>query len=292
MGRLGAKEPDRARMLTSGAAGVACQPRHDGPRIGLAGGLQGPPDAGLNNDLSGLSKELRTVQRQADCAERVYRASVNCPTRNSGDQKRDAHGKHGAGWTGGIADRARSAGVGRRPGGLSPNDTTAKNQSTQIVKENNIIPSLKKAYAAELETVQNYLANSVWLDGLRAREVAGALATDVTEELGHAKKLAHRLKQLGACPPGSLDLVREQKALQPASDPTDLRHVIEGVIEAERLAIATYKEIIAACDGVDPVTEDLAVQLLADEEGHRTLFEGFLKSLKSERSGHGDVKGT
>jgi bacterioferritin len=151
-------------------------------------------------------------------------------------------------------------------------------------KKNNIIPLLKQAYAAELETVQNYLANSVWLDGLRAREVAEALAADVTEELGHAQKLAHRLKQLGACPPGSLDLVRDQKALQPAADSTDLRHVIEGVIEAERLAIATYHKIIAACDGVDPVTEDLAVRLLADEEGHRTLFEGFHKSVESKKS--------
>ncbi len=66
------------------------------------------------------------------------------------------------------------------------------------------------------------------------------------------------------------------------ADSTDLRRVIEGVIEAERLAIATSQKIIAACDGVDPVTEDLAVQLLADEEGHRTLFEGFLKSVKTK----------
>lgn len=42
--------------------------------------------------------------------------------------------------------------------------------------------------------------------------------------------------------------------------------------------------IIAACDGVDPVTEDLAVQILADEEGHRTLFEGFLKSVTTKKS--------
>jgi bacterioferritin len=152
------------------------------------------------------------------------------------------------------------------------------------MKNNHIVPLLKKSYAAELETVQNYLANSVWLDGLRAREVAEALATDVMEELGHAKRLANRLKQLGACPPGSLDLAREQKSLQPASDSTDMRHVVIGVLEAERLAIEGYMEIIAACDGVDPVTEDLAIQILADEEGHRTLFEGFLKSLDKEKS--------
>lgn len=151
------------------------------------------------------------------------------------------------------------------------------------MKDNHITTLLIKAYAAELETVQNYLANAVWLDGLRAHEVAGALATDVAEELGHARKLARRLKQLGACPPGSLELDRNQKSLQPAADSTDLRHVVEGALEAERDAIATYREIIDACDGVDPVTQDLAVTILADEEAHRTLFEGFLKSLDKDK---------
>ncbi len=151
------------------------------------------------------------------------------------------------------------------------------------MKNENIITLLTKAYAAELETVQNYLANSVWLDGLRAHEVAEALTIDVTEELGHAEKLARRLKQLGACPPGSLDLDRNQKSLQPSADSTDIRHVVKGALEAERDAIATYLEIIDACEGVDPVTQDLAITILADEEGHRTLFEGFLKSLEKDK---------
>ncbi len=142
-----------------------------------------------------------------------------------------------------------------------------------------IIPLLTKAYATELETVQNYLANSVWLDGLHAHVVTEALTEDITEELSHALRLARRLKQLGACPPGSLDLARDQTALQPAFKSTDIRHVVEGALAAERDAIATYQALIEACEGVDPVTQDLAVTILADEEEHRTLFEGFLKNL-------------
>jgi bacterioferritin len=37
--------------------------------------------------------------------------------------------------------------------------------------DDKIVNLLKKAYAAELETVANYLANSIWLDGLRAEEI-------------------------------------------------------------------------------------------------------------------------
>lgn len=146
------------------------------------------------------------------------------------------------------------------------------------MKNQTIIKLLQAAYAAELETVANYLANSEWLDGLRAEEVKESLAEDVAEELGHAKKLARRIKQLGGRPPGSLELKRDQKSLQPPLDSTDLRRVIVGVIEAEEGAIAIYQKIIKACDGVDYVTQDMAIELLADEEEHRCLFAGFLKS--------------
>jgi bacterioferritin len=152
------------------------------------------------------------------------------------------------------------------------------------MKDSKIIALLEKAYAAELETVQNYLANSVWLDGLRAEEVKESLAEDVTEELGHAQKLAHRLKQLGACPPGSMSLPRTQKSLQPPGESTDIMTVVQGVVAAENEAIALYSELIKACEGKDYVTQDLAIELLGDEEEHRCLFEGFLKSLETHGS--------
>lgn len=147
------------------------------------------------------------------------------------------------------------------------------------MKNKAIIALLQDAYAAEMETVANYLANSVWLDGLRAEEVKESLDEDITEELGHAKLLAQRIKQLGGRPPGSLDLKRSQKSLQPPKDSTDLRSVIHGVIEAEEDAVAGYRKLIKACDGSDYVTQDIAVRLLADEEAHLCQFKGFEKSL-------------
>jgi bacterioferritin len=138
-----------------------------------------------------------------------------------------------------------------------------------------------KAYSAELETTQNYLANSVWLDGLNAQEVVEALADDLADEMGHARKLAKRLKQLGCCPPGSQALERTQTYLQPAADSTDLRHVVLGVIKAEEEAVQTYQAIIIACGHRDPVTADMAVRILEEEEGHKCLFEGFLRGMDS-----------
>ena len=54
--------------------------------------------------------------------------------------------------------------------------------------------------------------------------------------------------------------------------------VIDGVIAAEEDAIVTYRSLISAArEADDPVTEDLAIELLADEEVHRAEFRGFLQ---------------
>ena len=143
---------------------------------------------------------------------------------------------------------------------------------------------LTRAYLMEMETVANYLAAATNLDGVRAQEVARALASDVDEELGHARRLAARLKELGATVPGSDALLREQDSLQPGADATDVHAVIEGVLEAEEGAIAHYRRLIEETDGTDWVTQDLAITTLADEEAHRRLFEGFLREYQTGRS--------
>lgn len=135
---------------------------------------------------------------------------------------------------------------------------------------------LRGAYQDEIETVMNYLTNSIVLDGVRAEEIKESLQQDIQEELGHAEQLGQRLKQLGERPPGSAEFTASQQSLQPPEDSTDVISVIEGVLDAENGAIETYRAIIDAAEAADdPVTEDLAVTILADEEAHRTEFRGY-----------------
>jgi bacterioferritin len=147
-------------------------------------------------------------------------------------------------------------------------------------KYDQIVTELKRAYAAELETVQNYLACSVDLDGVRAEQIKKALAADVQEELGHATMLAKRIKVLGGRVPGSYDLDRNQKYLQPPDSSTDLISVIRGVITAEESAIAQYEKIIRLCDQIDLVTQDLAIKILGNEQDHCRTFIGYLKEFE------------
>lgn len=156
-------------------------------------------------------------------------------------------------------------------------------QKTQRSGADTIIALLIRAYNAELETVMNYLANSVHLDGVRAEQIKASLAADVTAELGHAQLIAKRIKTIGGTIPGSQALNWNQRSLQPPKDSTDVVAVIKGVIEAEEDAIDMYERIIKACEGSDYVTQDLAITILADEQEHRREFVGFLKEYDRSR---------
>jgi bacterioferritin len=145
-----------------------------------------------------------------------------------------------------------------------------------------IVALLTKAYWMELETVMSYLANSINPDGVRAQEIVESLRKDIQEELGHAQRFGERIKELYGVVPGTLDFAAEQSYLQPPSHQTDIVHVIKGVIEAETGAIEHYNRIIEATDGIDWVTQDMTIAILHDEEGHRRLFEGFLREYETE----------
>jgi bacterioferritin len=149
-------------------------------------------------------------------------------------------------------------------------------------KREEIIDLLEKAYWMEIETVMSYIANSVNPDGLRAQEIRESLEEDIQEELGHAQQFAHRIKELYGVVPGSVEFHAEQSYLQPPESQTDIVHVIRGVIEAETGAIEHYNRIIEATDGIDWVTQDMVIDILRDEEGHRRLFEGYLRECEAD----------
>ena len=165
---------------------------------------------------------------------------------------------------------------------------TTRNAAQGILADDNtedrekIIELLKKAYWMEIETVMSYIANSVNPDVVRAQEIFESLNEDIQEELGHAQQFASRIKELYGVVPGSLAFKAEQRYLQPPERQTDVVHVIKGVIEAETGAVEHYTGIIEATDGIDWVTQDMTIQILHDEEGHRRLFEGFLREYEAE----------
>jgi bacterioferritin len=151
-----------------------------------------------------------------------------------------------------------------------------------VERREQILELLEQAYWMEIEAVMNYIAASTNLDGIRAQEIREALEGDIQDELGHAQRFAARIKELYGVVPGSEGFEPQQHSLQPAESSTDIVHVIRGVIEAEVGGIEHYNRIIEAADGVDWVTQDLTTEILQDEEGHRRLFEGFLRECEAD----------
>jgi bacterioferritin len=145
-----------------------------------------------------------------------------------------------------------------------------------------LIELLKQAYWMEVETTMNYISTSINPDGVRAQEIRESLAEDIQEELGHAQQFGARIKELYGVVPGSLDFSAEQSFLQPPDQQTDIVSVIKGVIAAETAAIEHYNKIIEFTDDKDLVTQDMVIGILRDEEGHRRLFEGFLREYEVE----------
>ncbi len=158
--------------------------------------------------------------------------------------------------------------------GIRGEDATAKRDE--------IVELLKQAYWMEIETVMSYIANSVNPDGVRAQEIRESLQQDIQEELGHAQRFAERIKQLYGVVPGSEDFKAAQSFLQPPEHQIDVVHIVRGVIEAETGAIEHYNKLIDLTDGVDHVTQDMVITILADEQGHRRLFEGFMREYEAE----------
>jgi bacterioferritin len=166
-----------------------------------------------------------------------------------------------------MAVRSSSRGI------LSPDRADERKQ---------IMQALTQAYWMEVETVMSYLANSINPDGVRAQEIIESLEKDVQEELGHARRFGERIKELYGVVPGSMEFRAEQSYLQPPEHQTDIVHVVKGVIEAETGAIEHYNALVEMTDQVDPVTQDMVIEILHDEERHRRLFEGYLREYEAE----------
>jgi len=134
-----------------------------------------------------------------------------------------------------------------------------------VDKTREIITELKRSYAIELETIQNYLANSIDLQGTEAEVVRKSLEEEITLKLRHARRLAKRIHILGGRLPGSLELPRDQNLLQPPLDNGDVMAVIRGVISANDTSINQYQKIINLTEGLDYVTQDMVIDLLSEK---------------------------
>ncbi|MQY03207.1 ferritin-like domain-containing protein [Actinomadura macrotermitis] len=144
-----------------------------------------------------------------------------------------------------------------------------------------VIQVCNEALATELVCVLRYKRHYYTATGIYSETVAAEFAEHAAEEQEHADKLAQRIVQLGGEPDFNPETLTARSHAD-YDDSLDLVEMIKEDLVAERVAIASYTEIVQWLGDGDPTTKRVFEQLLAQEEEHADDLRGLLERLPRE----------
>ena len=130
-----------------------------------------------------------------------------------------------------------------------------------------IIKLLNDALATELVCVLRYKRHHFMASGASSPKIAEEFMVHANEEAGHADRIAERIVQLGGEPDFSPSTLL-QRSHADYNDANDLKTMIRANLIAERIAIESYRQMIALVADKDPTTRRLLEDILGDEEEH------------------------
>jgi bacterioferritin len=142
-----------------------------------------------------------------------------------------------------------------------------------------VVKLLNEALATELVCILRYRRHHFMAAGINANAVAAEFLTHANEEQQHADQIAARIVQLNGEPdfnPSSL-LARSHAEYVEGKGLIDM---IKEDLVAERIAIDSYREMIAYIGKKDTTTERMLEGILAVEEEHAVDLVGMLEDLR------------
>lgn len=141
-----------------------------------------------------------------------------------------------------------------------------------------VIKLLNEALATEIVCVLRYKRHHFMASGIHAAPVAAEFLEHANEEMRHADSLARRIVELRGEPNFSPDgMLGRSHAEYVEGD--SLKAMIKEDLVAERIAIESYREMIAYLGDRDPTTQRLLKEILASEEGHAEDLSSLLEGL-------------
>lgn len=130
-----------------------------------------------------------------------------------------------------------------------------------------VLQLLNEALATEIVCVLRYRRHHFMARGIHGQTVGAEFLAHSNEEQGHADQLAARIVQLGGEPDFSPDtLLSRSHADYDAS--SGLKAMVRANLVAERVAVESYRQMIALIGDKDPTTRRLLEAILNDEEEH------------------------
>ena len=139
-----------------------------------------------------------------------------------------------------------------------------------------LIRLLNEALATEYVCVLRYYRHYFMASGMLADAVKAEFLEHAQQEQAHAHKIAERIVQLGGEPDLNPDTLTA-RAHAEYKEGSDLRDMVRENLIAERIAIDSYRELIAYVDDSDPTTRRMLEHILAQEEEHADEFADLLE---------------
>ena len=130
-----------------------------------------------------------------------------------------------------------------------------------------VVKLLNEALATEIICVLRYKRHYFMATGINAESVATEFLQHANEEQGHADLIAQRIVQLGGEPNFSPEGLTTRSHAEYVEG-TDLIDMIKEDLVAERIAIDSYREMVAYVGLDDPTTRRMLEGILAMEEEH------------------------
>ena len=138
---------------------------------------------------------------------------------------------------------------------------------------------LNEALATEVVCTLRYRRHYYMAEGIHAQSVAEEFLEHANEEQAHADRIAKRIVQLG----GEPDLDPQHLASKSHAEYVEgdsLLDMIKEDLVAERIAIESYREIVAWLGASDPTTRRIMEEILAAEEEHADDLVSLLRGME------------
>jgi bacterioferritin len=141
-----------------------------------------------------------------------------------------------------------------------------------------VIDVLNLSLATEIVCTLRYRQHHFAAKGIEAEAVATEFLVHSNEEQEHADKLAERIGQLGGTADYNPDTLSTRAHSQYETS-KNLSEMIKENLVAERIAIASYTEIINWIGDGDPTTRRVFEDILSVEEEHANDMLNFLEKM-------------
>jgi bacterioferritin len=148
-----------------------------------------------------------------------------------------------------------------------------------------LIEQLNKALADEWLAYYQYWIGAKVAKGPMRGEVMAELEQHATEELGHALLLVNRIIQLGGTPLLTPEgWYKMTNCGYEAPEDPYVEVLLEQNVAGEQCAIGVYKALADLTKDTDPITYEMALQIMADEIEHEEDLQALQEDIELMKS--------